>query len=152
MKAHLLMATVVAVIASGLFAPNPYALHAQSVPLPDCRVWGRQLEEEYIIDQMTDKNAEAASELAPGFQSVRPDGIRNRAGEIPLVEAPKKGLPGAIHAYKVTYSGNVAILTYKIRRHPAGGNRAIQNYGVLSVWKPTAGGWQCIARSETPLS
>jgi len=145
------MATVLAAIACGMI--DPHALRAQSVPLPDCRVWGRQLEEEYIVDQMTGKNAEAVSELAPSFQSVRPDGIRNRAGEIPLVQIPKKGLPGAIHAYKVTYSGDVAILTYQIRRRPPGGSKAtIQNIGVLSVWKPTSRGWQCIARSETPMS
>ena len=150
MKSHLLPAIAVAWITIGLL--DGYTLHAQSVPLPDCRVWGRQLEEEYILDLRLGKKAEAASELAPGFQSVRADGIRDRAGELPLIQG-SAGPSGAIHSYKVTYSGDVAILTYQIRRRSTGVKGAtIQNFGVLSVWKPTSNGWQCIARSETPMS
>jgi plastocyanin len=126
---------------------------AQSEPqLHDCRIWGRQLEEE-MSDSLRDKNwDEVAKLISPAFQSVSAEGVRNRAAELAFL----KGLDHTSQSigFHVTYSGDVAILTYESYHYvPSPSGPPLRKESrVLSVWRMTNAGWQSIARSETPIA
>jgi plastocyanin/ketosteroid isomerase-like protein len=119
--------------------------------LPDCHIWGRQLEEE-LSDALQRKNWEVVAKLlAPSFQSAGVEGVRDRAAEIAML----KGRDFTPHGvgFRVTYSGDVAILTYQsyhYGRDPSGTPQRKASR-VLSVWRMTNAGWQQIARAEIPL-
>lgn len=142
---------------SGAVAPSEsYAstavASAAEPKLPDCRIYGRQLEEE-MADDIRRQNWDAVAKLvSPAFQSVRADKVRDRAGELALL----KGLKFTSHAvgFRVTYSGDVAILTYDSYYYVPAKDGAAQRKTsrVLSVWRMTNAGWQWIARSEIPIT
>lgn len=141
-------ALLVAVVLLGAGAVR---LYAQSIPLPNCRVWAREFEEERWTD-LWSKNWDAVGKLiAPGFQSLRPDGVRDRAAELALLHKLdfKNHHP---YAYRVTYSGNVAIVTYKTlfytKANGSDAKSTREETMGLSVWKRTSGGWQCIAQAD----
>jgi plastocyanin/ketosteroid isomerase-like protein len=119
--------------------------------LPDCHVWGRQLEEE-LSEALQKKNWDVVAKLfSPSFQSAAAEGVRDRAAEIALLRS-RDFTPHAV-GFRVTYSGDVAILTYQsyhYERDPSGTPERKASR-VLSVWRMTNAGWQQIARAEIPL-
>ncbi|MGO9602542.1 MAG: DUF4440 domain-containing protein [Candidatus Binataceae bacterium] len=143
--------------ASGAAAPSESyvsaaAASAAEPKLPDCRIYGRQLEEE-MADDIRRQNWDAVAKLiSPAFQSVRADKVRDRAGELALLQ----GLKFTSHTigFRITYSGDVAILTYDSYYYvPAKAGAAQRKTSrVLSVWRMTNAGWQWIARSEVPIT
>jgi plastocyanin len=126
------------------------ALSAETAKLADCRIWGVQLEAEEMWAFFRTHKWDAVERLiSPAFQSMRPDNARNRASEIALLKQTdfKGHTP---YAFKVTYSGDTAIVTYRILSHGKsldGKPREI-NMMALSVWRRTNAGWQWIAHSE----
>ena len=119
--------------------------------LPDCVVRARRLEEE-LGDALRKKDWDAAAKLlSPSFQSAGAEGVHNRAAELALL----KNLDVTPHTvgWKITYSGDVAILTfesYYFEHDPSGAPRRKASR-ILSVWRMTNAGWQQIARAEIPL-
>jgi hypothetical protein len=127
------------------------SLEAQ-VRLPNCAVRGDQLEEE-MWENLWKQNWDGAAKLiAPGFQSIRDDKIRDRDGELALLKTLtfKFHFP---HGYRATYSGDAVIVSYKIGHYaePVGGNgkRIRVDVEALSVWRHTPRGWQWVAHVET---
>ena len=115
---------------------------ASDPKLHDCRIWGRQLEEE-MTENLRSKNWDGVAKLiSPAFQSVRSDRVRDRTKELALLQG--KDPTGVAVGFRVTYSGDVAILTYQ-SYHYAGTQRSESQ--VLSVWRMTNAGWHG-SRSE----
>jgi plastocyanin len=119
--------------------------------LPNCHVWGRQLEDE-MSEALRKKDWDAVAKLfAPSFQSARVEGVRDRAKELALL----KGLDFTPHSlgFRVTYSGDVVILTYESFHYEflTSGPPRRKASRILSVWRMTNAGWQQIARAEIPL-
>jgi plastocyanin len=124
---------------------------AKTANLADCRIWGVQLEAERMWTDFRGHKWDAVERLiSPAFQSVRGDRVRNRAAELALLQ--QQDFKGRTpHAFKVTYSGDTAMVTYRILSYvktPVGKLREI-NVMALSVWRRTNAGWQWIAHSET---
>ncbi len=120
--------------------------------LPDCRVWGRQLEEE-MTESIRKKDWDAVTKLiSPAFQSVGADRVRNRAEELAWLKGIR--FTSGDRAFRVTHSGDVAILTYDNFHYVAssGGKPQKITSRVLSVRRMTNAGWQWIAHSETPVA
>jgi plastocyanin len=119
--------------------------------LPNCRVWGRALEEE-LSEALRKKDWDTVAKLfAPSFQSAATEGVRDRAKELALL----KGLDFSPHSvgFRVTYSGDIVILTYESFHYelvPSGPPRRKASR-IMSVWRMTNAGWQQIARAEIPL-
>jgi plastocyanin len=119
--------------------------------LPNCRVWGRQLDDE-LSEALRKKDWDAVAKLfSPSFQSARAEGVRDRAKELTLL----KGLDFTPHSFgfRVTYSGDVVVLTYESFHYEfrPSGPPLRKASRVLSVWRMTNAGWQQIARAEIPL-
>ena len=94
--------------------------------------------------------------IAEGFQSIHPDGARDRAGEISLIENLKLG-EFTLSNFKTTINGDNIVVTYKIAVHetidqihlPAAGvgavdanGLAIQGRARVGVATPFAAIWR----------
>jgi hypothetical protein len=127
------------------------SLEAQ-VRLPNCQVRGDQLEED-MWENLWKQNWDGAAKLiAPGFQSIRDDKIRDRDGELALLKTLnfKFHFP---HGYRATYSGDAVIVSYKIGHYAyasgSSGKKVRVDVEALSVWRHTPRGWQWVAHVET---
>ena len=88
--------------------------------------------------------------ISPAFQSMRPDNARDRISEMALLR--QRNFNGHTpYAFKITYSGDTAIVTYRILSYgkSSDGKPHEVNTMALSVWRRTSAGWQWIAHSET---
>jgi hypothetical protein len=89
------------------------------------------------------------TKIAEGFQSIHPDGPRDRAGEISLIEHLNLG-EFALSNFKTTVNGDNIVVTYMIavqetidqKRLPA------KQTPRLSVWKKGTHGWQWICHAN----
>jgi len=89
------------------------------------------------------------SRIAEGFQSIHPDGPRDRAGEISLIEHLNLGV-FTLSNFKSTVNGDNIVVTYMIavqetidqQRLPA------EPTPRLSVWKKGTHGWQWICHAN----
>ncbi len=132
-------------------AATAVSLDAQ-VRLPNCKVRGDQLEEEMWGNLWTQNWDGAAKLIAPAFQSIRDNKIRNREGELALLKTLtfKFHFP---HDYRTTYSGDAVIVSYRIGYYAGGpfgtGNNVRIDTEALSVWRHTSRGWQWVAHVET---
>ena len=89
------------------------------------------------------------SKIAEGFQSIHPDGARDRAGEITLIKNLNLG-EFTLSNFKSTVNGDNIVVTYTIavqetidqQRLPA---KATSR---LSVWKKGTHGWQWICHAN----
>ena len=110
--------------------------------------------EKQIWEDIKAKNWKAVEDkIAEGFQSVHPDGTRDRAGEISLIKNLDVGQV-ALSDFKSTSNGDNIVVTYLIsvqetidlERLPT--KRAPR----LSVWKKGANAWQWICHANlTPI-
>jgi hypothetical protein len=138
-------------LAAVFIAVTVVNLDAQ-VRLPDCRVRGDRLEEE-MWENLWKQNWDGAAKLiAPGFQSIRDNKIRDRNGELALIKTLsfKFHFP---HNYLATYSGDAVIVSYQIGHYAdvpgVKGKRVRVDVEALSVWRHTSRGWQWVAHIET---
>lgn len=139
------------VFAAVLIAATAVSLDAQ-VRLPNCQVRGDQLEEG-MWENLWKQNWDGAAKLiAPAFQSIRDNKIRNRDGELALLKTLtfKFHFP---HGYRTTYSGDAVIVSYRIGYYaggPFGTGKGVRiDTEALSVWRHTSRGWQWVAHVET---
>jgi hypothetical protein len=128
-------------------------LCAQEIPAASGPSDGERLERQ-MADDIKAKNWTAVeSRIADGFQSVHPDGIRDRAGEIALLKQMNFG-NFTLSNFKSTTIGDNIVVTFTMtvgetidgKRLPA---KAAYR---LSVWKKGVNGWQWIGHANfTPI-
>jgi hypothetical protein len=87
--------------------------------------------------------------IAPAFQSVHPDGARDRLREIALIKGLQLG-EYQLTDFTVTRSGDNLIMTYWASvQETIGGKRLSSKPSMrLSIWTKTGAGWQWIARAN----
>jgi len=124
-------------------------LGAQETPSTGGAPDGEKLERQ-MADDIKAKNWTAVeAKIADGFQSVHPDGIRNRAGEIALLKQMDFG-KFTLSNFKSTSIGDNIVVTFTMtvaetidgKRQPA--KPAYR----LSVWKKSVNGWQWISHAN----
>jgi hypothetical protein len=87
--------------------------------------------------------------IAEGFQSVHPDGARDRAGEISLTEKLNLG-EFTLSNFKSTVNGDNIVVTYTIAVHETIDQKRLPTKPTprLSVWKKGTHGWQWICHAN----
>jgi hypothetical protein len=110
--------------------------------------------EKQIWEDFKAKNWQAVeSKIADGFQSVHPDGVRDRAGEISLIKSLNVGQT-ALSDLKSTANGDNIVVTYMISAQETIDLERLPTKPAprLSVWKKGASGWQWISHANlTPI-
>jgi hypothetical protein len=89
------------------------------------------------------------SKIADGFQSVHPDGARDRAGEISLIEHLNLG-EFTLSNFKSTTNGDNIVVTYMIAVQEMIDAKRLPTKPAprLSVWKKGTHGWQWICQAN----
>ena len=92
---------------------------------------------------------EVESKIADGFQSVHPDGARNRAGEISLIEKLNLG-EISFSNFKSTTNGDNIVVTYMVAVQETIDGKQLSRKPAprLSVWKKGTSGWQWICHAN----
>src|SRR5947207_9522554 len=110
--------------------------------------------EKQIWEDIKAKNWKAVEDkIAEGFQSVHPDGARDRAGEISLIKNLDVGQV-ALSDFKSTMNGDNIVVTYMILAQETVDLERLPTKPAprLSVWKKAQNRWQwnCHA-NHTPI-
>jgi hypothetical protein len=114
---------------------------------------GERLERQ-MADDIKAKNWNAVeARIADGFQSVHPDGIRDRAGEIALLKQMNFGAFTLSNFKSTTIGDNIVVtFTMTVAETIDGKRLAAKPAYRLSVWKKGANGWQWISHANfTPI-
>ncbi len=111
--------------------------------------------EKQMWEEIKTKNWKAVEDkIAEGFQSVHPDGPRDRAGEISLIKNLNVGKI-ALSDLKSTVNGDNIVVTYMISAQETIDLERLPTKPAprLSVWKKAGnGGWQWICHANlTPI-
>lgn len=87
--------------------------------------------------------------IAEGFQSVHPDGFRDRAGEIALLKQMNFGDFTLSNFKSTTIGDNIVVTFTMIVAETIDGKRLPANPAYrLSVWKKGVNGWQWISHAN----
>jgi hypothetical protein len=124
-------------------------LRAQETPAAAGASEGEKMERQMWADFKAKEWKVVESKIAEGFQSIHPDGPRDRAGEISLIEHLTLG-EFTLSNFKTTVNGDNIVVTYTIavqetidqKRLSAKPNQR------LSVWKKGTHGWQWICHAN----
>ena len=124
-------------------------LRAQETPAAAGASEGEKMERQMWADFKAKEWKVIESKIAEGFQSIHPDGPRDRAGEISLIEHLNLG-EFTLSNFKTTVNGDNIVVTYTIavqetidqKRLSAKPNQR------LSVWKKGTHGWQWICHAN----
>jgi hypothetical protein len=110
--------------------------------------------EKQMWEDIKAKNWKAVEgKIAEGFQSVHPDGARDRAGEISLIKNLNVGKI-ALSDLKSTTNGDNIVVTYMISAQETIDLERLPTKPAprLSVWKKTQNNWQWICHANlTPI-
>ena len=110
--------------------------------------------EKQMWEDIKAKNWKAVEDkIAEGFQSVHPDGPRDRAGEISLIKNLNVGKI-ALSDLKSTANGDNIVVTYMISAQETIDLERLPTKPAprLSVWKKAGNGWQWICHANlTPI-
>jgi len=110
--------------------------------------------EKQMWEDIKAKNWKALeSKIAEGFQSVHPDGARDRAGELSLIKNLNVGQV-AFNDFRSTVNGENIVVTYTISAQETIDLERLPTKPTarLSVWKKGASGWQWICHANlTPI-
>ena len=89
------------------------------------------------------------SKIAEGFQSIHPDGARDRAGEISLIEHLNLG-EFTLSNFKTTVNSDNIVVTYTIALQETIDQKRLPTKPTsrLSVWKKGTHGWQWICHAN----
>ena len=110
---------------------------------------GEKLERQMAAD-IKAKNWDAVeSRIADGFQSVHPDGPRDRASEIALLKQMNFG-DFTLSNFKSTVVGDNIVVTFIMTVAQTIDGKQLRPKPAyrLSVWKKGAGGWQWISHAN----
>jgi len=110
---------------------------------------GEKLEREMAADIKAKNWTAVESRIAEGFQSVHPDGIRDRAGEIALLKSMNLG-NFTLSDFKSTAIGDNIVVTFTMTvAETVDGKRLPAKPAYrLSVWKKGVSGWQWICHAN----
>jgi len=110
---------------------------------------GEKMERQMWADFKAKNWKEVESKIADGFQSVHPDGARNRAGEISLIEKLNLG-EISFSNFKSTVNGDNIVITYLIAVQETIDGKQLSRKPAqrLSVWKKGTHGWQWICHAN----
>lgn len=110
---------------------------------------GEQMEKQ-MWEDIKAKNWKAVeSKIADGFQSVHPDGARDRANEISLIKNLNVGQI-EFNDFKSTMSGDNIVVTYMISVQETIDLEKLPTKPTprLSIWKKGTAGWQWICHAN----
>src|SRR5881394_4152406 len=102
---------IVAIVLSWLSAA--VCLRAQETPPAAGAAEGEKMERQMWADFKAKDWKAVESKIAEGFQSIHPDGPRDRAGEISLIEHLNLG-EFTLSNFKTTVNGDNIVVTYMI--------------------------------------
>ena len=128
-------------------------LGAQETPSAVGASHGEKLEREMANDIKAKNWNAVEARIADGFQSVHPDGIRDRAGEIALLKQMDFG-DFTLSNFKSTTIGDNIVVTFTMTvAETIDGKRLPAKPAYrLSVWKKRVNGWQWISHANfTPI-
>jgi hypothetical protein len=128
-------------------------LGAQETPPAIGASDGEKLERQMAADIKAKNWNAVESRIADGFQSVHPDGPRDRAGEIALLKQMNFG-GFTLSNFKSTTIGDNIVVTFTMTvAETIDGKRLPAKPAYrLSVWKRGVNGWQWISHANfTPI-
>jgi hypothetical protein len=110
---------------------------------------GEKMERQMWEDIKTKNWKAVEGKIAEGFQSVHPDGARNRADEISLIENLNIGQV-EFNNFKSTTSGDNIVVSYMISVQETIDLEQLPTKATprLSVWKKGASGWQWLCHAN----
>ncbi|HEX4696042.1 MAG TPA: nuclear transport factor 2 family protein [Candidatus Udaeobacter sp.] len=110
---------------------------------------GEKMERQMWADFKAKNWAPVESKIAEGFQSIHPDGARDRAGEITLIKNLNLG-EYTLSDFKTTVNGDNIVVTYTIAVQETIDQQQLgtKRTSRLSVWKKGTHGWQWICHAN----
>ena len=135
-------------VALSLMVPA-VCLRAQETPTAAGAAEGEKMERQMWADFKAKDWKAVESKIAEGFQSIHPDGPRDRAGEIALIENLKLG-EFTLSNFKSTVNGDNIVVTYMIAVQETIDQKRLPGKPAprLSVWKKGTHGWQWICHAN----
>jgi Domain of unknown function (DUF4440) len=114
---------------------------------------GEKLERQMASDIQAKNWKAVEARIADGFQSVHPDGIRDRAGEIALLKGMNFGAFTLSNFKSTTIGDNIVVtFTMTVGETIDGKQLPAKPAYRLSVWKRGVNGWQWISHANfTPI-
>ena len=114
---------------------------------------GEKLERQMASDIQAKNWKAVEARIADGFQSVHPDGVRDRAGEIALLKGMNFGAFTLSNFKSTTIGDNIVVtFTMTVAETIDGKQLPAKPAYRLSVWKKGANGWQWISHANfTPI-
>jgi len=131
-------------------ALSAVCLRAQSeTPIAAGASEGEKMERQMWADFKAKDWKVVESKIAEGFQSIHPDGARDRAGEISLIEHLNLG-EFTLSNFKTTVNGGNIVVTYTIAVQETIDQKQLSAKPTarLSVWKKGTHGWQWICHAN----
>src|SRR6476646_6378777 len=124
-------------------------LRAQETPVSAGASEGEKMERQMWADFKAKEWKAVESKIAEGFQSIHPDGARDRAGEISLIEHLNLG-EFTLSNFKTTVNGDNIVVTYTIAVLETIDQKRLPTKPTprLSVWKKGPHGWQWICHAN----
>ena len=124
-------------------------LRAQETPAAAGASEGEKMERQMWADFKAKEWKVVESKIAEGFQSIHPDGPRDRAGEISLIEHLNLG-EFTLSNFKSTVNGDNIVVTYTITVQETIDQKRLSAKPTqrLSVWKKGTHGWQWICHAN----
>jgi hypothetical protein len=131
------------------FILSAVCLRADETPATPSPAEGEKLERQMAADIKAKNWNAVESRIANGFQSVHPDGPRDRAGEIALLKQMNFG-DFTLSNFKSTVIGDNIVVTFTMTvAQTIDGKRLPPKPAYrLSVWKKGAAGWQWISHAN----
>jgi hypothetical protein len=123
-------------------------LRAQETPTAARASEGQKMERQMWADFKKEWKV-VESKIAEGFQSIHPDGPRDRVGEISLIEHLNLG-EFSLSNFKSTVNGDNLVVTYMIAVQETIDQKRLPAKPTprLSVWKKGTHGWQWICHAN----
>ena len=131
------------------FFLSAVCLRAQETPAAPSASEGEKLEKEMAANIKAKNWNAVESKIADGFQSVHPDGPRDRAGEIALLKKMNFG-DFALSNFKSTVVGDNIVVTFTMTVAQIIDGKQLPPKPAYrsSVWKKDAAGWQWISHAN----
>ena len=128
-------------------------LQAQATATASETSEGEKLERQMASDIQAKNWKAVEARIADGFQSVHPDGVRDRAGEIALLKGMNFGAFTLSNFKSTTIGDNIVVtFTMTVAETIDGKQLPAKPAYRLSVWKKGAKDWQWISHANfTPI-
>ena len=110
---------------------------------------GEKLEKQFWADLKSLNLKSLEKTIATEFQSIHPDGARNRNQELELIKKLKLG-NYTISGLKTTYQGDTIVVTYEIAAEENIDDKHLSRKATprLSIWKKNQNQYQLIAHAN----